>query len=182
VINIQILESGDIITSDCYVRQLTFLYDSPHSDSLFFDNTYGGGPINRLTWSPVQRCMSAWIGSTVKDYEDFCNSGIKKIFCKGDLPKKMITPLTFSQFISDYYVEYLKSLQFNWVKKHPLRGKNCHEIRQLDESYFNWMVSEGSVLKEDALYQNYLDVWYSSCGYGKLPQESHEFAWMLHLN
>lgn len=126
--------------------------------------------------------MSAWIGKTVKDYEDFCNSDIKKIFCKGDLPKKMITPLTFSEFTSDCYVEYLKSLQFTWVKKYRLAGKNCHEIRQLDESYFNWMVSEGSVLNEDALYRKYLHVWHSSCGYDKLPQESHEFAWMLHLN
>ena len=162
MITIQILEDDDVITKDCYSRSLNFLKEFEDSDYIPMTNIYGGGPLNRLTWTPVKRSHPAWINRTVKELKNFSSdySRTNTIFCKGNLPNYLITPLTLSEFEHTLYKKYLSNLYIPWVKKFKLKGLSVLQIMQRDSNYFEWLIrSTDEIDSLDYSYYKYLELY-----------------------
>ena len=154
---VSILEDDDIITEDCFVRPLQFTQEG-WSDYIATIATYGGAPINRLTWTPVVRTHPFWVGKTVGAYRKHLLCG-GEIFCKGKLPRFMITPLTEGEFEVTKYREYLKNLIIP-IGKH--KGASAWDIGQRDPSYYEWLYAKTEHIQSLAvLHQRYIDAWYT---------------------
>jgi hypothetical protein len=152
--SIKILEKDDIITSDCFFRPLVHSYPSRASDSIYFTSEYSGAPINRMTWTEIQRIAPAFIGKKVKSYIKRVEPGL---FCIGELPTFLITPLTESEFHEEYR-KYLSTLYVPFVKKTELKGKSALEIKQIDPEYFDWLRTKTNAIESELVrYQNYLN-------------------------
>lgn len=98
MITIQLLESGDIITADCFVRQLSLTFDG-QSDYLITKGGYSGAPMNRLGWIHASEFCPAWVGKTVGEFNKAMNpvhrhatEKCKYEFVVGDLPHSHIEP------------------------------------------------------------------------------------------
>ena len=153
---VSILEDDDVITEDCFVRPLQFTQEG-WSDYIATIATYGGAPINRLTWTPVARTHPFWVGKTVKAYRKHLLCG-GEIFCKGKLPRFMITPLTEWEFEVTKYREYLKSLIIPVGK---YKGTSAWDIGQKDPCYYDWLYAKTEHIQSLAvLHQRYIDDWY----------------------
>jgi len=95
---IQLLEPDDTITADCFVRQLSLVFDG-QSDYLPTKSTYSGFPLNRLGWIPASEYCPAWIGKTVGEFNKAMNKPHRHAsekcgyeFVVGDLPRSHIEP------------------------------------------------------------------------------------------
>lgn len=95
---IQLLEPDDTITADCFVRQLSLVFDG-QSDYLSTKSTYGGSPLNRLGWIPAREFCPAWVGKTVGEFLKAMNPDHRHAsekcgyeFVVGDLPRSHIEP------------------------------------------------------------------------------------------
>lgn len=153
---VSILEDDDVITEDCFVRPLQFTQEG-WSDYIATTATYGGAPINRLTWTPVTRTHPFWVGKTVKAYRKHLLCG-SEIFCRGTLPRFMITPLTEGEFEVTKYREYLKSLIIPVGK---YKGASAWDIGQKDPCYYDWLYAKTEhILSLAVLHQRYIDDWY----------------------
>lgn len=151
-----ILEDCDTITNECFVRPLQLTREGL-SDYVPSTSVYGGGPINRLTWTPVTRTHPFWVGKTVGDYRKHKLSG-SEIFCKGKLPKFMITPLTESEFEATKYQVYLNNVIIPVGK---YKGKTARYIQMRDPEYYDWLYAKTDHVKSLAvLHQRYIDDWY----------------------
>lgn len=152
MITINLLELHDIITGDCFSRCLETTQE-PWSDYVP-STSYGGSPINRYTWTEVERTHPAWIGATVQEYKKQCQIG-NDIFCKGVLPKFMITALTEYEFEAKIYKEYLKS---NIIQFGKYKGLSSYEIKKKNPEYFEWLSAKtDSITSLSVMYQDYLE-------------------------
>jgi len=175
--NIQILEDHDTITEDTYIRPLNIFYDNGGmSDYAGQESMYTGTPQNRMTWTEITRKAPVWVGKTVKEYNERVGTcgGVTYVFCQGDLPNKMISALTESEFKTKVYQKYLDTTIIPWVKKYKLKGETLSFIQQRDKEYFHWLMDQEGVITLGDMYSDYLDYHYE----GEIPQESHEFAWI----
>lgn len=99
MISIELLEDQDCIQEWDMVRQLSLIYDG-QSDYLATTATYGGSPLNRLGWIPVQYFCPAWVGKTVGEFRRamrFDNRHETEVsdyeFVRGAVPKRHLEPL-----------------------------------------------------------------------------------------
>lgn len=153
--NITILEEEDIITEDCFVRPLEIFYDNGYgSDYTGQECMYTGSPQNRFTWTEIIRVAPFWIGRTVSEYNEVLH---KSVFCKGLLPKGLVSPLTESEFDKRIYQEYLNNTKVPFIKKYNLIGLTLKDVQLQDEDYFNWLMKSCEVLTLDQSYRDYLD-------------------------
>lgn len=88
---IDLLDKDDVIQPNDYVRQLNLSYNG-QSDYLQTTSTYGGCPINRLKWIPAKYMCPAYVGKTVKEF----NNGQFE-FIRGKVPEEHLEVLTDSQ-------------------------------------------------------------------------------------
>lgn len=158
MITTTILEDHDIITEECFVRPLEIFYDNGYgSDYAGQESMYDGKPQNRFTWTEITRIAPLWVNSTVKEYN---NTFTESVFCKGTLPKSLITPLTITEFERDNYNQYLAFTVVPFVKKFELQGLSLAEIKLYDKNYFEWLMKSEEVFTLEEYYREYINNYY----------------------
>ena len=85
MILINILEPGDVITKECWMRPLSLMTMSGGmSDSMSFESQYSGVPENNDKWVRVtDQIGPPWIGRTVEEFNEF----IPYEFAIGNIPR-----------------------------------------------------------------------------------------------
>jgi len=144
MITLQILEDNDIIQQSDWCRPMTIQTINPWSDTYVFTNTYSGQPENNVRWLTAKQCCPAWIGKTVKEFND----GMEKFgnwyeFMRGPIPNKHQYGLTNLE-IKEKYTEYLKTTVSQYGK---YKENTWYHIKHKDDSYFEWAIRQG-ILKD----------------------------------
>ncbi len=72
MIEVSMLEPGDVIQATDLVRQLDHLIDG-QSDYVQFTSAFSGRPINRMRWQHAQDFCPFWVGKTVGAFVEAMN-------------------------------------------------------------------------------------------------------------
>jgi len=145
MITIQLLEDDDIIQSSDWCRPMVILPADSWSDTILFNDTYSGHPENNVTWLTAQQCCAAWIGNTVKEFNDaLANCVVWHEFVRGPIPVHHQYGLTKAESRAAYK-EYLKTTVSKYGK---YKGFTWYHIRCVDESYYDWAV-EKKIIKDE---------------------------------
>lgn len=141
---ILLLEDADVIQSTDYVRQLELLFEG-QSDHISTTSTYGGGPLNHLTWIEVHRWCPAWVGRTVGEFRARMASMERPHqqvpgyeFVRGVVPTAHILSETAQEKYNRLYQNYT-------ITVGKYKGKRAGSVKASDLGYFSWAVDQGII-------------------------------------